>query len=44
MANLFFIKKFFEKNISLISQLGLSKNNLDLLDAADKKQILVVIS
>ena len=43
MANLCFII-FFDKNISLISQLGLSKNNLDLLDAADKKRILVVIS
>ena len=34
MASLFFNKKFFEKNILLISQPGLSKNNnLELLEA-----------
>ena len=33
MANLYFIKKFTKKNISFISQLGLSKNNLDSLEA-----------
>ena len=32
-----FYKKFFEKNISLISQLGLSKNNLDSLEAVRQK-------
>ena len=37
MANLCFIKKFFENNISLISQLGLSKNNLDSLDDVRQK-------
>lgn len=34
MANLYFIKMFLKKkNISLVSQIGLSKNNLDSLDA-----------
>jgi len=28
----FYLKKFFEKNITLLSQVGLSKNNLDSLD------------
>ena len=32
-----FYKKFFEKNISLISQLGLSKNNLDSLEDVRQK-------